>query len=161
MEALLVWLEGSGLGQLMRSSGVWSYGVVNLIHILGVATLFGSVLALDLRLLGFWRRAPLAAIEAPTVTLAACGLTVAVASGAALLSTNGTEYIGNPFLIIKFSAIGLGLLNVLVVQFLPVWRSRASEPHGPRQRFALAAVGATSLACWLGAVAAGRMIGYW
>ena len=161
MEALLVWLEGSGLGQLMRSSGVWAYGVVNLVHILGVATLFGSVLVLDLRLLGLWRRAPLAAIEAPTATLAACGFTVAVASGVALISTNGSEYVGNPFLIIKFSAIGLGLANVAVTQFLPAWRARAAEPLRSRQRLALAVVGVTSLACWLGAVAAGRMIGYW
>ena len=52
MRELLTWLEGSGLGYAMRSAGVWSYGVANLIHILGVATLFGSVLVLDLRLLG-------------------------------------------------------------------------------------------------------------
>jgi hypothetical protein len=161
LEALLVSLEGSGLGQLMRTSGVWAYGVVNLVHILGVATLFGSVLALDLRLLGFWRRVPLAAIEAPTATLAACGFVVAVVSGTALISTNGTEYVGNPFLVIKLGAIGLGLSNVIAVQFLPAWRARAAEPHEPRQAFALGVVGATSLACWLTAVAAGRMIGYW
>jgi len=161
LEALLVSLEGSGLGQLMRTSGVWAYGSVNLVHILGVATLFGSVLALDLRLLGLWRRVPLAAIEAPTVTLAVCGFIVAGASGVALISTNGSEYIGNPFLVIKLSAIALGLVNVGVVQLLPAWRTRAAEPHPPRQRLALGVVGATSLACWLGAVAAGRMIGYW
>jgi hypothetical protein len=161
LEALLVSLEGSGLGQLMRTSGVWAYGSVNLVHILGVATLFGSVLALDLRLLGLWRRVPLAAIETPTVTLAVCGFIVAAASGVALISTNGSEYVGNPFLVIKLCAIGVGLLNVGVVQFLPAWRARAAEPHAPRQRLALGLVGATSLACWFGAVAAGRMIGYW
>src|SRR5262249_50785955 len=115
----------------------------------------------DLRLIGLWRRVPLAAIETPTVPLAACGFVVAVASGIALISTNGGEYIGNPFLVIKLSAIGLALANVAAVQFLPAWRARASEPHPPRQRVALGLVGATSLACWLGAVAAGRMIGYW
>ena len=161
MEPLLVWLEGSALGQLMRTSGVWAYGVVNLVHILGVATLFGSVLAFDLRLLGLWRRVPLAALELPTLTLAVCGFALAVTSGAAMISTNGTEYIGNPFLIIKFSAIGLGLANIVAVQFLPAWRARAVEPHAPHQRWTLRFVGATSLACWLGAVAAGRMIGYW
>ena len=161
MEALLIWLEGSALGQLMRSSGVWTYGVVNLVHILGIATLFGSVLALDLRLLGLWRRVPLTAIATPTLTLAAIGFGVAAASGIALVSTNGTEYVGNPFLPIKFSAIGLGLVNALTVQFLPVWRRRAAEPHGPRERLALRVIGGTSLACWLVAVAAGRMIGYW
>ena len=60
-----MWLEGSALGQLMRTAGVWSYGVVNLVHILGLSTLFGSVLVLDLRLLGAWRRVPLTALESP------------------------------------------------------------------------------------------------
>ena len=77
MESLLVWLEGSALGQPMRTSGVWAYGVVNLFHILGIATLFGSVLVLDLRLFGLWRRSPLAALEAPTLTFAACGFALA------------------------------------------------------------------------------------
>ncbi|HEY3517395.1 MAG TPA: DUF6644 family protein [Gammaproteobacteria bacterium] len=161
METLLVWLEGSALGQLVRASGVWAYGVVNLVHILGIATLFGSVLAFDLRLLGCWRRVPLAALERPTLTLAACGFTVAIASGVTLLSANGSEYVGNPFLVAKFCAIGLGLVNIAAAQFLPAWRARAVEPHEPRQRLALRVVGATSLVCWLGAVVAGRMIGYW
>jgi hypothetical protein len=159
LEALLVWLEGSALGQLMRTSGVWTYGVVNLAHILGIATLFGSMLVLDLRLLGAWRRVPLAALEVPAFTLASVGFALAASSGIALITTNATEYLGNPFLAIKFAAIGLGVLNVIVVQFLPAWRRRA-EPSA-RERIALAVVGGTSLTCWLGAVAAGRMIGYW
>ena len=115
---------------------------------MGIATLFGSVLALDLRLLGLWRRVPLAALERPALTLAACGFAIAVTSGVALITTNGTEYVGNPFLLIKFSAIGLGLLNVVAVQFLPAWRTRAVEPPDARQRLALGVVGGTSLACW-------------
>jgi hypothetical protein len=161
LEALLVWLEGTALGQLMRTSGVWTYGLVNLVHILGIATLFGSVLALDLRLLGAWRRVPLAAIETPAVTLAACGFTLAALSGVSMITTNATEYIGNPFLPIKLTAIGLGLLNVVAVQFLPAWRARAAEPLGTGQRAQLRFVGGTSLACWTAAVAAGRMLGYW
>jgi hypothetical protein len=145
----------------MRMSGVWAYGVVNLVHILGVATLFGGVLVLDLRLLGLWSQSPLAALEKPAVSVASCGFVLAVASGACLVTTNATEYLGNPFVPIKFAAIGLGLLNVLCVQLLPAWRQRAVVPLPPRTRATLAVVGATSLACWLTAVAAGRMIGYW
>jgi hypothetical protein len=160
LEALLVWLEGSALGQLMRTSGVWTYGVVNLVHILGIATLFGGVLVLDLRLLGLWRRVPLPALERPALSLACVGFALAVASGTALITTNATEYLGNPFLAVKFSAIGLGLLNAIVAQLLPAWRARAADLP-PRRSFALAALGATSLLAWLGAVTAGRMIGYW
>ena len=145
----------------MRTSGVWTYGVVNLAHILGVATLFGGVLVLDLRLLGLWSQAPLAVLEKPAVTLASCGFVLAIASGACLITTNATEYLGNPFVAVKFAAIGLGVLNVIAVQFLPVWRQRAVTPLTPRGRAGLAAIGAASLACWLAAVAAGRMIGYW
>ena len=54
----MAWLEGSALGHAMRDNGVWFYGIINLTHILGVATLFGSVVILDLRLLGVWPDAP-------------------------------------------------------------------------------------------------------
>ena len=40
----MVWLENSALGHIMRDNGVWFYGIINLAHILGVATLFGSVM---------------------------------------------------------------------------------------------------------------------
>jgi hypothetical protein len=159
LEALLLWLEGSALGDLMRTSGVWTYGVVNLFHILGIATLFGSVLVLDLRLLGAWRGVPLALLAQPTIVLAACGFTLAVASGVALITTNATEYVGNPFLVIKSAAIGLGVLNVIAAQRVHSWRMRAASAGS--ESAALKVVGGTSLACWLAAVTAGRMIGYW
>jgi hypothetical protein len=145
----------------MRESGVWTYAVVNLAHILGVATLFGSVLLIDLRLLGFWRRVPLSALTGPTVRLAACGFAVAGLSGAGLIATNATEYIGNPFLLIKFPAIALGLVNVAIVSRLTAWRERATRNLRPDEERQLAVAGGVSLTCWLTAVTAGRMIGYW
>jgi hypothetical protein len=158
---LLAWLEASALGHAMRGAGLWSYGVVNLVHILGVATLFGSVLALDLRLLGAWSRLPLGAVAGPTVPLAAAGFCIAAPSGLCMLATNASEYIGNPFLLIKFPAIALALANALALSFVPAWRARAMREPEPRERRALAAFGAVSLAAWLTAVAAGRLIGYW
>jgi leader peptidase (prepilin peptidase)/N-methyltransferase len=51
---LLAWLESSMLGHAMRNSGVWSYGVVNLAHILGVSALFGAVAGYMLLWLVYW-----------------------------------------------------------------------------------------------------------
>ena len=161
LREFLAWLEGSGLGAAMRDAGVWSYGVANLVHILGVATLFGSILVLDLRLLGAWGRVPLAGVAAPTVPLAAIGFMIAVLSGACLISTNATEYIGNPFLLIKFPAIAIGLLNAIVLRRVTAWRERGSREPDPRERRKLALVGGVSLASWLTAISAGRLIGYW
>ena len=115
----MAWLQFSSLGHAMREHGVWAYGIVNLVHILGVASLFGSVLILDLRLLGFRRKIPLRDISGPTVPVAATGFTVAALSGACLLATRATEYVGNPFIYIKFPAIGLGILNVIALNSCP------------------------------------------
>jgi hypothetical protein len=155
------WLEGSALGHAMRESGVWTYGVVNLIHILGVATLFGSVLALDLRLLGVWRSVTLPAITKPLVPLAAAGFTVAALSGICLLATKTTEYVGNPFLYIKFPAIGLALANVAALNCVPAWKQHRCRNLSPHEQRILAVFGGISLASWLAAISAGRLIAYW
>ena len=161
MADLLVWLEGSALGHAMRNAGVWSYGIVNLTHILGVASLFGAVLVLDLRLLGFWRSIPLGAITRPTVPIATTGFIVAATSGMCLITTNGSEYVGNPFLLIKFPAILLGLINVAVLSRLPAWRARETKEITPAEQRQLSVFGAFSLLSWLTAIGAGRLIGYW
>src|SRR5690606_18769701 len=98
MYALLSALEGSALGNALRDAGVWTYGLLNLGHVLGLSLLIGSVVLLDLRLLGAWRTAPLAAIARPTVPLAGAGFVLAVLSGISMISVNATEYDGNPFL---------------------------------------------------------------
>lgn len=158
---LLTWLEGSALGQAVRGAGVWSYAVINLAHILGVATLFGSILLLDLKLLGCFRRTTLAAVSIPTVPMAAAGFALAACSGLCLLATNATEYRGNPFLLLKFGAIFAGLVNVLVMHRLRAWRNRDADGFSASHRVQLRAAGAVSLASWTTALAAGRMIGYW
>ena len=157
----MAWLEGSSLGHAMRSSGVWTYGIVNLIHILGISALFGSVLVLDLRLLGAWRSVPLVTVASTTVPIARVGFAVAATSGVGLLATKATEYIGNPFLLIKFPAIAIALVNVMVIAQLPGWKARAVKDPSDRERWQLAIAGGISLISWLTAVSAGRMIGYW
>lgn len=158
---LLAWMEASTLGVLMRQSGVWTYAVVNLFHILGVATLFGSMVMLDLRLLGVWRHVPLASLSRAAVPLAKAGFIVAAATGVGLLATNATEYNGNPFLLIKFPAIALGLANVWMLSRLPAWKAHRTRALTVREDRQLAALGGVSLASWLTAITAGRMIGYW
>jgi hypothetical protein len=157
----MAWLQNSVLGHAMRESGVWTYGLVNLGHILGIASLFGSVVVLDLRLLGFWRKTPLRAITNPTVRVASTGFALAFMTGICLLATKATEYVGNPFLYIKFPAIGLGLLNVAVLRFSRAWKEHKIRELSFEEQSRLAVFGGISLVCWLTAISAGRMIGYW
>ncbi|MBI4887929.1 MAG: hypothetical protein HY824_12615, partial [Acidobacteria bacterium] len=123
--------------------------------------LFGSLRILVLPRLGLWRRAPIAALSRATVPMAGAGFVVAAASGTALLATNATDYVGNPFLLIKFPAIALGLANVAVLSRLPAWRAHRERELTAHEHGRLAVMGGISLACWLTAVGAGRLIGYW
>jgi hypothetical protein len=158
---VLGWLQSSSLGTFMRGSGVWTYPVVNVIHVLGVATLFGAVLILDLRLLGVWRRTSLPAITTVAAPVAMAGFALAAASGACLLATNALEYQNNPFLLMKFVAIGLGLINAVTLRRTAAWKAHATRDPSDSETRRLALMGGVSLVSWLTAVAAGRMIGYW
>jgi len=155
------WMQASTLGHFMRESSPWTYAIVNLGHVLGIATLFGSLVVLDLRLMGAWRRVPLATIADVAAPIAAFGFSLAVFTGVGLFATKATEYVGNPFLYIKFPAIGLGLINVLVLSRLSAWRERATRELSRGERLQLALAGGISLVCWFTAMAAGRLIAYW
>jgi hypothetical protein len=116
---------------------------------------------LDLHLVGIWRRTPLAALSRTTVPVSKVGFTVAATTGVCLLSSNATEYVNNPFFLIKFPAIGLGLLNVWLIGRLPGWKARGARELSAIEERQLAVFGGISLACWLTAISCGRMIGYW
>ncbi|MBY0297124.1 MAG: DUF2214 domain-containing protein [Methylobacterium sp.] len=147
------WLQATALAQTLRASA-WLYPLVNLTHLLGIALLFGAIAALDLRLLGVWRGVPLEALARPLVPVAGAGLGLALATGPLLLTVQAVDYAANPLLYAKFAAIGVGLVNIALLHRRAAWRAEAG---GPRLR----AAGLVSLASWLGAIAAGRLIAYW
>ena len=157
----MTWLEMSALGIAMRETGLWTYAIVNLTHILGVSMLFGSIVVLDLRLLGVWRQIPLDLIARPTTVVGGTGFAIAILSGPALLATKATEYVGNPFLPIKLVAITLGIINIAIIHNLPGWKARANPQPGVSERRQLAIAGGTSLVCWASAISAARLIAYW
>lgn len=163
MFEFLSWLEASALGMTLRGMGVYAYALINLVHILAISTLFGSVLVLDLRLIGVWRKnVDLASVARPTVRLAGIGVLIALISGVCMLSVNATEYEGNIFFFyVKLPAIGLALLNVVVLSLLPAWKAILVRELTPAEQRQLAIGGAFSLLCWTAAVSGGRMIGYY
>jgi hypothetical protein len=154
-------MESSTLGRFMRESWAWTYALVNLAHILGIAALFGAVLILDLRLLGAWRRTPLHAVTSVAGPLAAAGFSVAVATGVCLLAANATEYAGNPFFNVKFPAIALGFMNAVALRRTRAWREHGRRALSGSESRKLAVMAAVSLGSWLTAITAGRLIGYW
>ena len=152
----LAWLEASPAGVWVRG-GAWTYGLVNTAHVLGVAALFGAVAVLDLRLVGLWRTVPASVLAGPCTRVAGAGLALALVSGVLLLSAQATEYADNPVFWTKLGAVALAVGNLALLHRSRAWRMRGEGASGPR----LAWAGAISLALWLTAVSAGRLIAYW
>jgi hypothetical protein len=154
-------IEQSALGVGVRSLGGWGYAFINLAHILGIATLSGSVLVLDLRLMGLHREVPLQSIASNTLPLMVIGFITALVSGLCLLSANASEYAGNPFLLIKFSALAVALINILLIGKIPAWKKRSDVDVAIADKNILALAGSISLLSWLVVIGCGRLIAYW
>lgn len=158
----MTWLETSLMAETLRGLGIWSYGIINLIHIIGICCLFGAVVILDLRLMKLWLRVPLPLIASVTVPVATFGGIIAIPSGIAMFLMNAAQYYSNVFLYLKLPVLGLALLNVVLVTQLAAWRRAvAGEISNSNDGWVLALAGGTSLVLWTTVITCGRMIGYW
>ena len=143
------------LAVLLRESR-WLYPLVSALHISGIAALFGSLLVLDLRLLGLHRSVPLTAIARCAWPVAVAGLALALATGPLLFITKPTEYIANPALAIKAVLIALAFTNVIVFHASFPGVLRGLRPVSAGVRLSAAA----SLLLWWGVMLAGRAIAF-
>ena len=114
MEALFAALEGTALAQALRGSR-WVYAAVNTAHIFAIALLIGSVVPLNLRLLGVWRGISREAVVRVLAPVAASGLTLALLTGPLLFSVRAREYSGVGFLQLKLTFIAVGVLSTLAL----------------------------------------------
>jgi hypothetical protein len=128
-----------------------AYLFVNAAHILGIATLLGAILPLDLRLLGFFRRFPAEVLAPFLVRSAATGLCLAVLTGAWLFSLKPHEYLENRALRWKLVFLALALVNVAFQH-----RGEALGRLSPGVRVRAG----SSLCLWLSVLVAGRWIGF-
>ncbi len=153
MAEALAALEGSDVATWLRYSR-WGYAAVNTAHVLGIALLVGAILPLDLRLLGLWPSVPCDALVRVLAPTAAAGLLLAATAGLLLFSVRASEYAALPLLWVKLVLVATGASAALAHHLR---YGALLQRAGPRQ---LAWTGAVSMACWLGALVAGRLIAF-
>ena len=152
------WLEGLPLSEHIGFT--WWFPFLESIHVLTVTLLVGSILMVDLRLLGVTAlRYAASRMTRELIPWTWGALVLAVVTGAGMFMTRAATYIEHPPFQIKLVLILLAGVNMALFQFrtfrnIDDWDTVAVTPVAAR------VAGASSLLLWAGVVLAGRWIGH-
>jgi hypothetical protein len=160
MQPILEAIEASALGHWMRyTSGAMP--IVESAHVLSAVLLFGTVLIVDLRLLGVADSSrAFTRVSRETLRLTWIAFVASVITGSLMFATSAVTYFGNPAFQLKAIALAAAGLNMALFQLLTArgvaaWNEGAAPP--PR---AARVAGLLSLLLWAAVVLLGRWIGF-
>jgi hypothetical protein len=152
---MLAWIEGSWLGVTLRDFA-WAFPAAEILHFTGLCLLLGSLIVIDLRLLGFARGLPARAIN-DLLPLAWIGFSINLVTGFLFFVAAPFFYYPNGPLRIKLVLILLAGANAL--WFHRELRDEVDYLEAGAEASARVKVSAgASLALWAGVVFFGRMI---
>ena len=159
VSAFLESLETSGFASKIRDSLVL-FPLLESAHVFGLALVFGTVAAIDFRLLGIastQRSFQRMASEILKWTWAAFAFTAL--TGVLMFSTNARVYYHNAFFRTKMVLLVLAGINMLVFErtagrTVQLWDKAPSVPRAGKTAAAL------SLALWIAIIFMGRIIGF-
>ena len=110
----LNFLNDFWLVQAMKYS-LWLYPTVESLHICGIGMLFGSVVLMDLRLLGVCPNIDFSALSRLGISVSMFGFALAVLTGSMMFITHASDLIGSRLFVIKMLLIFLLLSNATVL----------------------------------------------
>jgi len=155
-------LEASGLAQAMRQ-WLWLYPSVEVVHLVGIALLFGSIAVLDLRLLGLSRHIPVRVLARHVLPWTAASFLLIIPSGLLMFMAHASEFVESEIFIIKMllimaAGLNAALFHSITFRTADVWDSEEMRrlPPPPSAR----AAGALSLLLWVVVIACGRLLAY-
>ena len=149
------WIQYNGPLVAMRGSP-WFFPFIASIHLLGLATIGGAVLLVDLRLLGFGlRRQPVAQLALEAERWLRVGLGVAMSTGILLFMCFATKYYWLTAFWVKLASL------IMVLAFTMSIRRRVTLTDEARVSPALRRlVALVSISLWTTVALGGRLIGF-
>ena len=152
------WVQGLPLSEYIGFT--WWFPFLESIHVLAIAFVVGSILTVDLRLVGVTAlRYAVSRMTKELIPWTWGAFVVAVVTGTGLFMTRASVYVENPAFQIKFVLLILACVNMAFFQFRTFrsvrgWDTSATIPLDAR------IAGAASLILWSGVVLAGRWTGH-
>ena len=156
---VIAFFEDSSVADAIREND-WLFPSIESVHVVAICLVVGSILVLDLRLLGFASvHRPVGRLTHAILPLTWTAFVIAASSGFLLFISHATKYLANGYFVAKMCLICAAGLNMIVfhavtAKDLPKWEQQSVPP--PRARLA----GALSVLFWIAVVACGRWIGF-
>lgn len=141
---------------LKESPSIWGYPTLLFLHTVGISFSAGPSVAIDLRILGFARRLPLAPFDA-FFKVIWTAFAVNAITGAVLFASDATAKLANPAYIVKMTLV-VAAAAVTVAIRGRVFRGSAADATSADAGSRWMAV--ASIVCWFGAITAGRFMAY-
>jgi len=152
-------IEDSGFGTAIREGGYY-FPALESIHVIALVSVVGSIVAVDLRLLGLAsREQPVTRLTRDLLPWTWGAFFVAALTGLMLFSSTPVRYFENPLLRIKFFFMFLAGVNMLVFHFV-TWKTVAQWDTGDVIPSGAKAAGALSLLLWVIVIFFGRWVGF-
>jgi len=157
--AICEWLESTPLASMIQESA-YGFPIVVALHLFGLTLSVGTLLWVDLRLLGVAvRRLRVSEVYRGLAPWFLAGFAMMLTTGATLFTAYATLAYENAFFRIKMSAIALAGANAAVLHFA-TQRTSAQWDDATRPPIAARAAGLISIVLWVAVMLAGRMMSY-
>ena len=152
---VLAAIEATPVSRAVAESD-WIFPTAESLHVIAITLVVGSILVVDLRLLGLaWRARPARDLEVQFLPVTWLAFAGAALTGSILFLAKPVSYAHNPLFIAKLALLGLAAVNMVVFHWLVEPAQGRTDPSS-----AAKVSGLVSLGIWIGVVALGRWIGF-
>ena len=153
LDSLMDWLISTPINGLVLNYA-WSWPTLESLHFLALCTLMGSLMIMDLRLIGFNRLIPLQALRR-FFALAWLGFGINFVSGSFLFSAQATSYIVDWVFMTKMTLVLLGAVTAGILQ-----PAVAKVAPGAQLSGGTKSIAGVAIVVWVVAIVMGRLTAY-
>ncbi len=155
IDNMVTWLQGTALSHAIVTY-IWVWPLCETLHFVGLALIIGIVGFFDLRLIGFFRRIPVAAVR-DLMPFAIGGFSLNLVTGITFLIGHPEQYAHNIAWWFKVGFLATAGLNAAVFEWT-IGPRTVPLGAGADTPMAAKAIGVVSLVAWFGVLYWGRML---
>jgi len=156
---LMEWLQATSWAVFIHQTK-WAFTTIEVIHLIAIAAVIGSIAVVDLRLLGLASaRRPFTELAREILPYTWAAFAIAAITGSLLFISQATQYFVTPTFWGKMAIMAVAGINMVIFEFITVrgvkeWDVKPNLPLSARL------AGGISLACWALVFVFGRWTGF-